>query len=189
MNVYEKCPVLQNERFLLRFVSPGDAEDLLKVYSDEKAVPLFNSDNCNGDDFHYTTLERMREAIGFWDFSYKEGYFVRWSVIDKSSDTAFGTIELFNRQADDYFNNCGLLRLDLRSDYEKADIISDILGIIVPRTFEMFGCNMTAAKAIPEAAERIAALKSFGFVPSGEKIIGHEGQTYGDYFVMRLKQQ
>ncbi len=25
--------------------------------------------------------------------------------------------------AKDYFNNCGLLRLDLRSDYEKQDII------------------------------------------------------------------
>ena len=32
-----------------------DKADLLKVYSDEKSVPFFNSDNCGGDDFYYTT--------------------------------------------------------------------------------------------------------------------------------------
>ena len=58
MNVYEDCPVFQNERYVLRLVEDGDIGDLLKVYSDVKAVPLFNGDNCNGDDFHYTTPER-----------------------------------------------------------------------------------------------------------------------------------
>ena len=36
-----------------------DCDDLLEVYSDEAAVPLFNNDNCKGDDFHYKTKERM----------------------------------------------------------------------------------------------------------------------------------
>lgn len=62
---YEKCPIYENENYLLRLVEASDAPDLLLVYSDEKAVPYFNSDNCNGDDFHYTTLERMQSAIGF----------------------------------------------------------------------------------------------------------------------------
>ena len=53
-NPYEKCPVYENENYLLRMVRKEDKEDLLKVYSDEKAVPFFNSDNCGGDDFHYT---------------------------------------------------------------------------------------------------------------------------------------
>lgn len=92
MNVYEKCPVLENENFLLRFVEENYAQDLLSVYSDEKAVPLFNSDNCNGDDFHYTTLEQMKKAVDFWLYSYREKFFVRWSMIDKKTDTAVGTI-------------------------------------------------------------------------------------------------
>ena len=65
MSVYDVCPVLKSENFTLRLVEQGDAPGLLKVYSDERAVPLFNGDNCNGDDFHYTTLERMLEAIDF----------------------------------------------------------------------------------------------------------------------------
>ncbi|MBQ8835044.1 MAG: hypothetical protein IJ001_09015 [Oscillospiraceae bacterium] len=49
MNVYETCPEVSNDRFVLRLVRESDCADLLKVYSDEAAVPLFNSDNCNGD--------------------------------------------------------------------------------------------------------------------------------------------
>ena len=63
MNIYKTCPDVHNERFRLRLVTQEDCEDLLKVYSDVKAVPLFNGDNCNGDDFYYATLERMQQAI------------------------------------------------------------------------------------------------------------------------------
>ena len=59
MNIYKSCPEVHNERFHLRLVTQADCEDLLKVYSDVKDVPLFNGDNCNGDVFHDTTLERM----------------------------------------------------------------------------------------------------------------------------------
>ncbi len=183
MNVYEKCPVMENDFFLLRQTSIKDVADLLTVYSDEAALPLFNSDNCT-DNFHYTTIERMKQAIEFWNDEYKRKYYVRWSVIDKRTCSAIGTIELFNRKADDYFNNCGLLRLDLRSDYEKEEIINNILGIIIPEAKEMFDCDFIATKAIPEAKERIKALISYGFRLSSEKIIGHKGEKFGDYWTL-----
>ncbi len=50
VNPYEKCPVYESEKYLLRLVEASDAPDLLSVYSDEKAVPFFNSDNCHGDE-------------------------------------------------------------------------------------------------------------------------------------------
>lgn len=59
-SVYVSCPKFENKRFNLRFISIDDCDGLLKVYSDEKAVPLFNSDNCGGDDFYYNTRERMK---------------------------------------------------------------------------------------------------------------------------------
>lgn len=63
-SVYEDCPVFDNGKYCLRLVGETDAKDLLAVYADEKAVPFFNSDNCHGDTFHYTSLERMpMEAV------------------------------------------------------------------------------------------------------------------------------
>lgn len=178
MNIYETCPVVESERFLLRLVTEQDCADLLKVYSDPAAVPLFNSDNCNGDDFHYTTMERMMQGIGFWIWSYENGWFVRWSIVDKRTDTVIGTVELCG-------SDRGILRVDLRSDYEENDVLAKILSLIVPSSFEWLGCKELITKAKPIASARIKVLTAMGFVPMAEPLIGHDGTEYGDYFVNR----
>lgn len=181
-DVYTECPRIENEQYLLRLVSEADCADLLKVYSDEKAIPLFNSDNCR-DNFYYADESQMKQAIEFWLLEYGKKYYVRWSIIDKRKNEAIGTIELFNRTAADYFTNCGLLRLDLRSDYENTKDIENILSLIIESAFEMFSCDKIATKAVPEASERICVLKSMGFELSNEKVIGHDGTEYGDYYI------
>ena len=184
MNIYKECPSFESDRYLLRPVQDDDAEALLHVYSDEKAVPFFNSDNCHGDDFHYTDLDRMRKAIEFWKQSYQNGHFVRWTIVDKAAGTAIGTVEGFRREAQDYFTDCALLRLDLRSDYETSQAIVQIFSLIAEPSFELFGGGKVATKAIPAAQERIAALGQLGFSASPEKLIGHDGTWYEDYFVL-----
>ena len=184
-NPYEKCPVYENENYLLRMVRKEDKEDLLKVYSDEKAVPFFNSDNCGGDDFHYTTESRMEQAIEYWIWEYNRQGFVRWTIVSKTVNEATGTIELFNRKADDYFTNCGLLRLDLRSDYEREGNIFEILSLIIPSVFKLFKCEKSATKIPPCASERKLAIVRLGFVASEEKLIGHDRTVYADYYVLR----
>lgn len=185
MNIYKSCPTLQNDKFLLRSVENRDAADLLKVYSDKQAVPFFNSDNCHGDDFHYTTLERMQQALDFWVQAYQNGWFVRFAVVDVATNEAIGTIEEFKRDENDFFTDCGLLRLDLRSDYETSAAISNILSLITLPSFDLFGCSIVATKAVPSATERIQALTSFGFTKSAEPLVGHDGTKYYDYYVYK----
>lgn len=185
IDVYDLCPRYEGKKYTLRFVEKNDCDDLLKVYSDEKAVPFFNIDNCYGDDFHYTTKERMAEAIGFWLDKYISRDFVRWSIIDNTENEVIGTIELFHRDSDDAFTDCGLLRLDLRSDYEKSIEIVQILKLIIEPAFGLFDCDVIATKAITEAFERIYALKSLGFVLSDEKLVGHDGTLYNDYYILK----
>ena len=182
MNVYENCPVLSSPRLTLRLVEKEDAPALLKVYSDGRAVPLFNSDNCNGDTFHYTTLQRMEQAIDFWLRSYREWRcFVRWTILAQGE--AIGTVELFHRQAEDAFNHHGLLRIDLRPDYEKESILRELLDLLHSHAYQLFDCGILATKAPAFAAERIAALTGCGYIRSANCIIGHDGTEYGDYWV------
>ena len=182
VDVYENCPIYENEYYMLRMTNKEDKADLLKVYSDEKSVPFFNSDNCGGDDFYYNTRERMKEALDYWKFEYDRKGFVRWSITDKKDNAVIGTIELFHRESKDYFNNCGLLRLDLRSDYETKVNIIDILKLINDKTYLMFRCNMIATKAIPIARERIKALRELDFSATENKLIGHDGTEYSSYY-------
>lgn len=184
-DVYKNCPRYESENYILRMVSQEDKTDLLKVYSDEKAVPFFNSDNCGEDDFHYTTENRMEQAIEYWLWEYSRQGFVRWTIISKVAKEAIGTIELFHREASDYFTNCGLLRLDIRSDYEISSEIIHILELIIEPTFTLFHCNKIATKVIVSATERIKALNELGFEPSDEKLVGHDGTKYDSYFVLK----
>ena len=183
-NVYEYCPQFENDKFLLRLIAPEDTAQLLKVYSDSAAVPFFNGDNCHGDDFHYKTLERMKQAVDFWIFSYNERYFVRWTIIDKETKEAVGTIELFHREADEHFYECGLLRLDLRSDYENAGQIKNIISLIKDATYDLFYCKIIATKAVLEATERLQALHELGFVRSEKILVGQDGTKYNDYYIL-----
>lgn len=183
-DVYKNCPVFKNENYILRMVSQEDKIDLLKVYSDEKAVPFFNSDNCGEDDFHYTTENRMEQAIEYWLWEYRRQGFVRWTIVSKAANEAIGTIELFHREASDYFTNCGLLRLDIRSDYEISSEIINILELIIEPTYTLFHCNKIATKAIASATERIKALNDLNFELSDEKLMGHDGTKYDSYFVL-----
>ena len=105
MNIYEEVPVLESGRFLLRQVEDKDCGDLLRVYSDKNALPFFNSDNCDGDNFYYATRERMAEALGFWRLSYENGWFARLSIVDKGTSAVVGTVELCRRVSQDPFNN------------------------------------------------------------------------------------
>lgn len=130
------------------------------------SIDVYEQICVNG--FYYTSIEEMKDTIAFWKREYQSRYYVRWAIIDKSINCAIATIELFNRKAKDYFNNCGLLRLDLRSDYE------------------MFSCEMIATKAIPIAKERIRALEHKGFCLSEESVIGHDGTKYDSYYVWEV---
>lgn len=184
-NPYENCPIYENENYCLRLIETADAPDLFLVYSDEKAVPYFNSDNCHGDTFHYTLMEHMQGAIQAWRQEYARQGFVRWTILDKNAQRAVGTIELFNRKSDDYFNDCAILRLDLRSDYEQEAAIYEILSLIVPQTCELFTCQMIATKVKPFASERRAAVERLGFTASSENLIGgHDRKVYTNYFVL-----
>lgn len=186
-DVYEKCPVYENEHYMLRMVRKEDKKALLKVYSDRKAAVFFNSDNCGGDDFYYTEESRMEQAIRYWLWEYDRRGFVRWAIISKAENEAIGTIELFHREADDYFTNCGLLRLDLRSDHEISSEIVRILTLIIAPAYRLFHCDKIATKALSQAAERIDALKRLGFQPAKEKLIGHDGTEYDSYFVVKRR--
>ena len=63
----------------------------------------------------------MKEAIDFWHMSYENGWFVRLSIVDKAVESVIGTVELCLRASEDMFNNMGILRVDVRSDYEEEN--------------------------------------------------------------------
>ncbi|MFA6947368.1 MAG: N-acetyltransferase [Eubacteriales bacterium] len=194
-DIYDKCPTYFSSTVTIRALDEFDAAGLLEVYSDEKAVPFFNSDNCDGDDFHYTDIKRMQKAVAFWQQSYKNGDFVRFAVTDNITNDIIGTLEMFNRgplsaieaagdelaaeelSAADH----GVLRIDLRSSYERADVVRELLAVIADSFYTAFDVRYILTKAIPQASERIKALEESGYRPFG----GRLGGKFEHYYIRR----
>ncbi|MCM1131740.1 MAG: hypothetical protein NC087_10000 [Anaeroplasma bactoclasticum] len=185
LDVFKECPSLENEDFLIRFIEQKDAEDLLNVYSDCFALPFFNSDNCHGSNFYITNLLDMNNTIFYWLKEYYEYKgFVRFSIIDKKRNHVIGTIEIFKRTANDYFNECGLLRVDVGSPDEESSILTSLFSLISIPFMDWFDCKFIATKAPIYAVERIKALRQAGYVKSNESLIGHDDTHYYDYWIM-----
>lgn len=187
-DVNKKIPVLTSTAYRLRGVALSDAAALLRVYGDPEAVPYFNGDNCHGDTFHYPTLPRMEQAVAFWLNSYRQGWFVRWCVEDRTTDEAIGTIELFDRPAEDGADVQALLRLDLRRDCETAPVIQAVLETLLPAVLPYFAGRTVVTKCWPYASERRRALEALGFAPAARPLIGEGGVQYGDYWVKTYPQ-
>ena len=107
-------------------------------------------------------------------------------MIDRRPGEAIGTIELSRREAEAAFTSTALLRLDLRPDREKQDVMEEIIALMMEHCPALFGTLAMATKARPIATERCAALKALGFTPSAAELVGHDGRTYGDYWVRCL---
>ena len=114
----------------------------------------------------------MQEAIAFWLESCQKRYFVRWTILDKARETAIGTVEGFHRHADDAFDHCCVLRVDVKSEYENAEDLTAILNPIVKPAFDLFACREVIAKIPVYAVERMKAVKRLGFEKSEELLIG-----------------
>lgn len=187
MNIYENCPILQNDRLMIRLIEQNDTDDLMAVYHDKFALPFFNSDNCNGSNFYCAVKEDMANTIRFWLLEYHENQgFVRFTIMDRKEEKAIGTIEMFRRESEDYYNDCGLLRVDVGSGYEKAEMLYEILSLITEPFYDWFGCSMIATKAPLYAIERIEALRKAGFSRSGEPLVNAQSNiAYYDYWIKK----
>ena len=182
MNIYESCPTLESEKYIIRLFKDEDCDDLLKVYSDKNALPFFNSDNCDGDNFYYSTKERMSEALAFWHMSYENGWFARLSIVDKATSGIIGTVELCLRISDDAFNHMGVLRVDVRSDFEEETVLYDIFSLVTPKLEDLLGCKGVLTKAPIYAVERIKAIQKAGFTKSEHLLMGKNGYAYDGYW-------
>ena len=74
-----------------------------------------------------------------------------------------------------------MLRLDLRSDYEKKEYIYSILKLIIPSSFTLFHCDKIVTKLFEDNIERENALYELGFKNPNKELIGNGGEKYLGY--------
>lgn len=155
MNIYKDCPTVSKDNLTFRLLEQSDSESLFECYHDKNAVELMNDDNCDFG-FFSESLDKMAETVWYWIDFYKKQFFVRFALVDNNTNKAVGTVEGFNAEI-------GVLRIDIKPEYEREDCISEILSFAEENFYEYFGNEYLVTKAIPKAEQRISALQSHGW--------------------------
>ncbi len=163
-NPFDKCPEYESKNFTLRLVSIDDVEELFLCYSDPKAQKIFNADNCTSD-FKFSTIEQMNACVEDWLDAYKNKCYIRYSIIHKNTNNVIGTVEIFGGDRGGNCTEYGVLRIDVRSDYENEEALTELLKIS-DLFFYDFNTKMFITKAIPEALHRVNALTKNEYVPT-----------------------
>lgn len=158
---YNNCPTIETANFIFRLVKRNDAEDLLKCYSDPKAQELFNYVNCRSD-FRINTIDEMDKMIDYWLIEYSQQAYVRFSIVDKSTKRAIGTIEMFGKIGQ-YKVDCGILRIDVESGFENKATLLEVINMCVDNFYILFDLKEMATRIIPKALDRIEALAKNSF--------------------------
>ncbi len=76
-----------------------------------------------------------------------------------------------------------VIRLDVRSDFEKEDVLFELFSLINPGLADMLECTGVITKTPIYAVERTAAVKKAGFVPLDKPLVRDNGKEYYGYWV------
>lgn len=180
---YEECPEFETAHFKLRQVREADAADLLCFYGDLNGWMFFGKMD---DVFpsRFATQEQMKKCITCWLGAYSAKVYVRFSLLDKATGKAVGTLEMFDKVGQDNHQTLeavkqgAALHLDLSAPYEKRETIEELLMLAEKSLSEVFGVKYLLVRAVPSAAERIAALRFIGYQP-------FEWETGREHFYMK----
>lgn len=179
MNPFIECPVYETERFTVRKLKREDAEELFSCYSDLEAARYFNGDCC-GDDFYYTDMKKFKGCVEYWLSRYDAGDFVRWSIQDKERQILIGTVEVcpsLKYAADGKM--MGILRIDLKSEYEKEEYLEELVNALVQHIYEDFQVASVLMKIQKDATERKKLIRKLYFVPAKDEC----NISFLDYYV------
>lgn len=179
MNPFIDCPVYETEHFIIRKLKREDAEALFSCYSDSDAARFFNGDCC-GDDFYYTDLEKFKECVEFWLERYEVQDFVRWSILVKETDYLIGTIEICPslKYAVDG-KRMGILRIDLKSDYERQEVLNELMSILIEHVYDDFQVSSLLMKIQKDAEERQNLIETYQFVTAKDEC----NISFVDYYI------
>ena len=70
---------------------------------------------------------------------------------------------------------------------QRTELSMQLYDMLLERGYHEELCDIITTKAVPQATERIKALRELGFVLTDKMIVGHDGTKYGDYYILENK--
>jgi len=154
---FRPFPELMSERLLFRQLSPGDADEVLKLRSDER-VNRFLTRNPSG------TIEEARSFISKINRSISNNESIYWVIAFKTDNKLIGTACLWNIQPENYRAEIGY---ELHPDHWGKGVMKEAMPVIIQYCFETLELHSIEADLNPENVQSAVLLERNGFIKEG----------------------
>jgi len=156
-NVFNKFPIIETEKLLLREISLNDAVDIFEIYSNEEAMKYFGKNTYKELKEAELIAERCIKA-----FKDKEG--IRWGITFKNSDELIGTAGIW-RIVKEHLR--GEIGYDLKISQWNKGIMTEALKAIAEFGFSKMNLHTLEANIDPENIASRKLLYKIGFIKEG----------------------
>lgn len=179
---FDVCPEYETDHFVIKKVMLEDAPALLDVYSDSQTRLHMNNDNCGGE-WQCDSIDVIEEGIRSWDQAFDQRNYIRWSIHLKESNKTIGTIELAPVPGElrffDGACSTGILRIDLKSDYETEAIFTEIYKMTNNDMIEVFGIEKIVTKGLDDDHNRLTGLSNSKY----HRLADYEILPFSNYYI------
>lgn len=164
------CPRLKNNRIRIRQLRLDDADKLLSCYQQQGKAPTYFNLDFSNETIPCQNKEQVKNLLKFYLSQSKSKKSVYWTVIDLFNNNSIGVISITPLEKNEDYKNVGLLRMDIKSEYETKEIISAILNM-TEQLYELFDLNTIISKAWLTSRHRINAMLENGFKESFDRYL------------------
>jgi len=154
---FEKFPLLETKRLILRQIQLPDASALYQILSDPAVTEYY-------DDDPFTDISQAQEQIESWLLGFERRWALRWGIALKSEGGLIGTCGLYG------FHTLHLragVGYELAQAYWRQGIMSEALAAVCRFGFEVMELNRIQASVMPGNTASVRLLEKLGCINEG----------------------
>lgn len=180
-NLFDAFPTLTTPRLRLRRITPADAEDIYRIFSDDEVLRYDDVDP-------FASLEYAVQFIHWVDRRFEHRDSVRWGLALRSDDRVIGTLGF------PLFDDRGfraVVGYELNRDYWRRGFMSEALQAAIRYAFTELNVNRIEALVLPQNRASIGLLEKTGFQQEGllREYAFFRGSFHDHYLYSLLKKE
>lgn len=153
-------PHIETERLVLRQTSLGDAEAIVRHFSDSEMLKYMNFGPIG-------TIEEAQKVILWGKTIFENGVGILWGIVEKEIDNFSGTLNYVKKEEEDGGSHRAEITYDLaRAQWGKGYMVEAIRATL-PYVFERMNITRIETTVHWENSRSMRTLKSLGFTMEG----------------------
>lgn len=152
-SLFNEFKEIESNKYLLRKITYSDSKDILEMYSDEDVMKF-----TSGHKIYY--IEDIIKLIDIIDKGFENKWFIRWGVIEKSTNEYLGDLALHNFDENKKKVQIGYM---LKKSYWNKGIMSEVAQLLIDYVNENTSIQTIEAYIHPKNIASIKLAEKLGF--------------------------